>query len=329
MLFNLSKANRDFETSSCIQSGVEYEWLWGSDPQEPCSHEIMLNRNQLLGILVCRSKRKSTAASTERFILTDKPIDTLTFGELRDTIANIQLEWPVLLENIQQIEDPSQTLLNVKGVIEACAARFGAFCGHVWEEDMTGSPMDFEPAPMGEAGYVLRCSSMRRMVGSLLILYRHLFLLSIAEDPGPPSHPIEIRGHHHEASNENFSEWHMHFQLPVGAKLNYRHDFPGMYNHVSQPVYFHNPTFEKCLREPISSPKATSIHVMPSLFELYPDVCVKFEDDRIDPVRDKTWYWLLVSGRVYMVGGGKVFFSTDARRLLGAYLRFSSPADHT
>jgi hypothetical protein len=26
----------------------------------------------------------------------------------------------------------------------------------------------------------------------------------------------------------------MHIALPVAARLNYRHDFPGMYNHVSQ-----------------------------------------------------------------------------------------------
>jgi hypothetical protein len=31
------------------------EWLWGFDPTEPCNIECLLNRSQLLGLLLARS----------------------------------------------------------------------------------------------------------------------------------------------------------------------------------------------------------------------------------------------------------------------------------
>ena len=31
-----------------------HDWLWGTDPEEPFHADVLLNRNQLLGLMVCR-----------------------------------------------------------------------------------------------------------------------------------------------------------------------------------------------------------------------------------------------------------------------------------
>jgi hypothetical protein len=113
---------------------------------------------------------------------------------------------------------------------------------------------------------------------------------------------------------DDFYSFHMHFQLPLAAKLNYLHDFPGLYNHVSQPVYFHNPTFERLNRHPITS--TTPIHAFPSFCQLHPHIPVKFEEDHINPFTDAGIYWLIVPGRIYLCRHAVVHYSEDAFALL-------------
>lgn len=34
-----------------------HDWLWGTDPEEAYHADVLLNRNQLLGLMVCRCAR--------------------------------------------------------------------------------------------------------------------------------------------------------------------------------------------------------------------------------------------------------------------------------
>jgi hypothetical protein len=92
-----------------------------------------------------------------------------------------------------------------------------------------------ETQPTADDRLALTPGALRRMVGSLLIMYRHLHLLSMCSKVAPSQayHP-GVSKYHYEASNDAFNLLCMHMALPVAARLNYRHDFPGMYNHVSQ-----------------------------------------------------------------------------------------------
>ena len=81
---------------------------------------------------------------------------------------------------------------------------------------------------------MLTPSALRRMVGSLLIMYRHLHLLAVSVKVPNKDYQAGISKYHYEASTDAFNLLCMHISLPVAARLNYRHDFPGMYNHVSQ-----------------------------------------------------------------------------------------------
>ena len=57
-----------------------------------------------------------------------------------------------------------------------------------------------------------------------------------------------ISKYHVEASGDDFNMICMHLGLPVAAKMNYKHDFPEMYNHVSQVVFFHNSEYQRVAR---------------------------------------------------------------------------------
>ena len=98
-----------------------HEWLWGTDPEEPYHVDVLLNRNQLLGLLVCRYKHISGQlaggpecyASYQRMTIMDKPVQSMTWRELKDTVANILLEWPAFLDRLRQNLRPQQNLKQV------------------------------------------------------------------------------------------------------------------------------------------------------------------------------------------------------------------------
>ena len=327
---DLAALNRELEATGALPAAVWTEWLWGSEPEEAFAPEVLLNRNQLLGLLVCRYKHLNAPPAGARPLehgrlsLMDKDPAGMTWSELKDTLANVQIEWPAFLQRLERNRQVEANLLGVKALVDGCAERFGALCERAWGAEVLNDPMDTEGAPGADTGQlrVLTAGALRRATGTLLVTYRHLYLLAVsrlprAEDAAVP----EVRVHHYEASMSDFYLWYMHFQLPLAAKLNYKHDFPGMYNHVTQPVYFHNPGFERLPRLPMADRDAPAIHVLPSLCQLFPEVPVRFEEDAFDPTRDAGWYWVIASGRIYLVGPGpRVFYSPDARAMLREYM---------
>jgi hypothetical protein len=108
---------------------VWHEWLWGTDPEEAYHVDVLLNRNHLLGLLVCRYKyMKSTpagaapvvdsrrAGGSERMTIMDKPTHQMTWRELKDTVANVLFEWPAFLDRLRHNMRPQQNLRQVEQV---------------------------------------------------------------------------------------------------------------------------------------------------------------------------------------------------------------------
>ena len=323
----LAPHNAGLEQNGALEASLWDEWLWGSDPSEPYSPDVLMNRNQLLGLLVCRFKGRHAGAvkpaardRTTRMELTGKEPNEMTWRELKDTLANAQREWPLFLEKLDGNPRARENLLGVKELVDGCAARFGALseCLDSTGKDQLDDTVDTEPGP--DNARQLTRSAMRRMAGTLLVLYRHLHWLAVMRPvPRETDVELEITKHHHEASMSDFYLWHMHYQLPLAARLNYRHDFPGMYNHVTQPVYFHNPGYERSKRAGLEQlAEAPAIHVLPSLCQLHPEVPVLFEDEVIPADR---WAWLVAAGRVYLCAPGRrVFYDRRAQRMLAVYL---------
>lgn len=88
-----------------------------------------------------------------------------------------------------------------------------------------------------DAGPILFVSRicLRRFLNIFLILYRHVEMDETAERvQGNDTGSISINIHHAVAGSDDFTDISMSWDLMPAARLNYVHDFPGMYNCVSQ-----------------------------------------------------------------------------------------------
>ena len=246
MSSELSPLNNGLHAFAELPAEVWHEWLWGTDPEEPYHMDVLLNRNHLLGLLVCRYKHLTAPATVpgagsglgtgSRLTIMEKGVQDMSWRELKDTVANILIEWPVFLERLSQNIRAKQNLRLVMHLVNQCAARFGVLAYTAAGEDVMDDPSETQPCIDREHGdkIMLTKGALRRMVGSLLIMYRHLHLLASCSKVPCQNYQAGISKYHYEASNDAFNLLCMHISLPVAARLNYRHDFPGMYNHVSQ-----------------------------------------------------------------------------------------------
>ena len=325
----LGELSTRFEKDGFLPTWLWHEWLWGSDPEENFHVDVLLNRNQLLGLLICRYKQWQMQegpllAHGHRLCLMDKSVMQMNLRELKDTLANLQLEWPVFVSRLHENTQSHTNLVAVRHLLEQCAARLGYMAENSLPETLLNDPG--ETRPDQDSGLSrLTSSCLRRMLGCILIMYRHFHLLGNAIELSPEFYDCGVTKYHHEASMDQFHQLYMHFQLPVAAKLNYKHDFPGMYNSVSQPVYYHNSQFQRIPREDVLIEKMTPIHLLPSLARLHPDIPIHFEEERIDPTKAAGWYWLLVPGRIYLITPEpRILHSSSILSLLAEYHRLKT-----
>ena len=312
-------------SSSSLPEELWDEWLWRTDPEEPYSADVLMNRCQLLGLLICLYKGAladthtphTPNTLTARFSLMETPICEMSLQELKDTIENLQLEWPSFLERLPQNPNAQQNLDAVVLMIDQCVARFGALCSQTYSAEVLDDLCSVDEAGPGQ--YCISTACIRRTVCTFLVLYRHLHLLAVAETASGEWCDCGISKYHLEASNDDFNLLCMHLSLPVGAKLNYKMDFAQMYNHVSQAVFFHNPEYQRTARVGLDRLSAAGPEqVLPALWQLYPEIKVKYEEDAIDLTSaGREWVWFVVAGRIYLVEPGRrVWYSPSVTSLL-------------
>ena len=135
---DLAALNRALEASGALPPAAWAQWLWGSEPEEAFAPQVLLNRNQLLGLLVCRYKHRHAPPAASRpqergrLSLMDKAPADMTWRELKDTLANVQIEWPAFLQRLDRNQQVDTNLLAVKALVDGCAERFGGLCERAW-----------------------------------------------------------------------------------------------------------------------------------------------------------------------------------------------------
>ena len=167
-----------------------YQWLWDTDPWEPYQTEVLLNRNQLLGLLLARYRgamqRRFHANMTitledylkvgydeedmphsaiGKVCMYDIPVCSYSLRELRDTIQNIQVVWT---------EADMCCMPNVMEAVNACFHRFGVLASCVWKENIMNDQGSIEEFSAEHRLLKMNRISIRRFVCVFHTLYRHL-----------------------------------------------------------------------------------------------------------------------------------------------------------
>jgi hypothetical protein len=240
----LAPLNAALEASGALPDGAWLDWLWRADPEEPLSPAVLLNRSHLLGLLVCRHQGRCTPPAAAaaaaggvatRVRLLDTPPEAMSLRELRDTVDNLLLEWAPFLRRTAQNPDAPASLAAVVRLVDGCFARLGRLAETPGPPAVFNDSASTEPHEGDDTG-LLRMTRpcLRRLLNAFLVLYRHLHLLSAAEAVPPEPYECGVCRHHVEASMDEYHMLCMSMTLPVAARITYKHDFPGMYNHVSQ-----------------------------------------------------------------------------------------------
>ena len=330
MIPNLTHAYTTLQATGELPEEAWDEWLWRTDPEEPYSPEVLLNRCQLLGFLVCLYKGMQQAAvttpdltdtETARLTLMSKPVRSMSLRELKDTVENLQVEWPTFLGRLPSNPNAQANLEAVVSLLDQCFARFGALCLAAGDEKVMDDLSSVEPCKGSPDSFTVTRACIRRTVCTFMVFYRHLHLLAVAKHVPDGWCDCGISKYHMEASGDDFNMLCMHLGLPVAAKMNYKHDFPEMYNHVSQVVFFHNSQYQRIPRAKLEALEtAQPEHILPALMQLYPLITVKYEEDPIDlsgATKGSDWCWLVVAGRIYLVDPGRsVWYSPSVTSLL-------------
>lgn len=329
-MLDILQWNSDLEANNIepIQNISLFQiWLWETDPGEELHPKILLNTNQLVGLLYCRKLAWLSAQQSvptqlnEQMQTTDAEPKQMNLKQLLDTLDNICIEWPKFIQKHPDQKDPAN--LHVFQYIDMCFARFGVLVSYAHDKETLNDVQFTEEYNETHRKVTLGC--IRRFLNSFLILYRHFFLFSHAHTVSAPFYECGIRQPHLEASMENFDLLCMHYLIPIGARLRYKNEFRGMYNHISQVMFFHNPTYDRQGRVEWNQIKPTTdaIQILPALLELQPDIDVKYEEDHFMHLSKlENWTWLLVSGRVYLIQPDKtILYANDITSLFEIFIK--------
>jgi hypothetical protein len=331
---SLSNANLERDGVLANPGQLWVDWVWKADPEEPFEPAILMNRSHLLGLLACRHmagvmqssqqprQKPAPDCGDDRMTLLSKSPSDYTLRELRDTVDNLLIEWPQFVCRLGSNPRAADNLAAVAELVDGCFARLGHLAQRPAGANLFDDAASTEPH--GPESMRLSRPGLRRLLGSFMALYRHLDLLRRAERaPDRPDAQCEIRKHHVEASNDDFHMLCMNLLLPAAAKLNYKQDFPGMYNHVSQVTYFHNPQYERTPRAELEEILRTGepAQALPAISQIHPEIELAYEEDAVD-LSGPTgkWRWLVLPRRVYLVGpDSRVYHHDNVFHLLAVY----------
>ena len=281
-------------------------WVWDSLEEDT---------NHLAGALYCRAlsqlgKCASLAPPIPGKIqLSDTSPTHMNLTTLSKTVDNVCIEWPAF-----QTRAAAPV---VKAFVEQCMTRFGHLISNEWDPLVLNDSSMTEEASKGLRKLTWR--AIQSFLNTFVILHRHfdLHLQSVPVDPIP--FDCGIRPPHVEASSEFFDLLCMHFHIPVAARLRYKNQFKGMYNHISQVMYLHNPNYQRLPRAPIEDLAQDPVQVLPALCELYPEIEVLYEEDPI--MQAKSWAWIVFPGCIFLLTPTKqVLHSKQLTALIKKFL---------
>jgi hypothetical protein len=146
------------------------------------------------------------------------------------------------------LQTPAVEVQGIDEMVDACFRRFGELAsGAGWPSEVMNDQGSIEDGTSGETwlgalptrGLHMNRICLRRFLNVFLIMYRHIYMQRMAVNvEGNDTGGITVNVHHAVAGGDDFDNLSMCWDLMPSARLNYMHDFHGMYNCVSQVRIF-------------------------------------------------------------------------------------------
>jgi hypothetical protein len=185
--------------------------------------------------------------------------------------------------------------------------------------------------------FILTCKTMRTMLNVFLVLFRGIELaLRVVRLPVSAtdnSHALAVDGcgdsvpqkyvnriasaiktYHVEASLDLFNVQQQLFFLAPGQRLVYRHNFAGMFNDISQVVYFHYPDYVRSPQVSLDQMREHGMNSLSCIMNIIPQLRVMYDDEPWLPfglLDANEWVWIVSNKQIYLWDG-------RSRRLLGS-----------
>ena len=273
-------------------------WLWNTNLNSPLVEDCGdMNLNQGIGLLICTSlagSMQGERASIDSLLpysplahLTQGPLLELSQRELLDQLECLQLSWGGIVGAHEEL--PGACLK----VVRCLMARVGILSQRAYPEGSTLDAINYvTQLPTHADGKRWRITSrkfLRKTCCLFVVLLRALRIISRAE-------PVQECDAREEAAiKESFQEFHVECSvdfyavlqqmvyLAPGMRLVYRTDFNGMYNDVSQVVYFHYPQYQRQPQLPLEEMVEAPINCLAAVVQLFPDIPVVYDDDDVVP----------------------------------------------
>jgi hypothetical protein len=298
------------------RSWAWHEWLWKHDPNDSPLPDVSLNMCSTVGICLAKAAQLSMTeycgisellpedATAATLCISDQSIELFSLRDLTDEVANLQRQW--MVQQAWKVDGMSE-------VVNMLFSRFGYLCCHADTQLVMNDQAQVKSYTTAMDNTDLVCmtqGAIRRILNIFLVFYRSIYIHSRATAVSPETLELPvhlIQRHHVFAGIDDFSGYSMHWDLNPATKLNYIHDFPGLFNSVSQVVYYQNPNYVK--RTPKANQTAEialgqlgALFTFPALMQLFPDVPVLYTDSHIDlATPGQGFRWLMADQHVYMI----------------------------
>jgi hypothetical protein len=230
--------------------------------------------------------------------------------------------------------EADEAAIEAHSIVVALMARLGQLAQHAYAGDATlDDPQHC--TQIQQDLLIISRKSLRQAVCTLFSMLRVLQILARSE---PAQDPTEaecrdvvgsMRQHHVEAAGDLFSEMQQMVYLAPGMRLVYRTNFAGMYNHVSQVVYFHYPSFSRKPHFDLEQIPEEPLHMLPLIMQLIPDIPIAYDDDSHVPGifdasgEGSAWSWLICCGAFFLVSvqERRIFSAPTLTPLVAHFLR--------
>ena len=318
------------------------DWLWFIDAREELTSKNLLNEFHLTGLILCRMSAMQlhmqpskinlcyctnnvmhlyTASLLGSFAMDEKTYAMLSMREVKNHVQQTQMHlYDMCHTSFKNTQTHVAALFTRVGQLLLYNASEG--------ENMYDDLNELQPGISDTVkSHIFTESSVRWYMNVFYIVFRSLHLYEHAKPPNALADKAVLQIFHVEATLDVFYEQTMRWDLPPGAVLCYQHEFVGMFNSISQVVYFNYPEYErrKQLSWELVATGDHAIYSLAPLLSLYPDVEIVHEDAPLQcvPGREEVntsitcWRLLLVPGFLYLLSPtGEIFHHKNICELL-------------